>query len=563
MMFKARRSSMHRHRGTAAHAPVFSAFALVVALVCLIATPTSAPAQTPTPGPTNVLIVGAGSGGITWLADVQSKIAGTELISGSVDTFNASLGTPTLALLQAYGAVLFFSDASFQDKVLLGDVLADYVDGGGGAVEMTFALWDASAGIDIGGRWRSGGYDPLIPAPQSSGIPLTLGTIHQPGHPILAGVTNFSGGSSSYHNVVGGVSAGTILVADWSNGQPLIAANTSSFTGTTAALNFYPPSSDVRGDFWTSTTDGGVLMANALNFVAGESNGTPTPTATATATPTAVPTPTPTATATATPSTTSTATPTPPLPTPGAGGAGLVWVYHSESNDGTLRCDAEEAPCGISGGEADRINVWIDGGSFTSVTGETVCKIGEDGGSGDDLCGADILIEMENGRFTGIVPAPPEGVPTTIDTLMCNPSCADCDAETGICPLPLVPQTTRIRMNFRRGDAEPPVGPRWVATLIVDSSGNSAETPTRVYANGVGAAGAKLQLRPIANVASACVGPDDPFSCCTGAGAPVDGPWPCGPRLIAPVSVPAPGQFWLLLGGLAGLGCLYRLRRRP
>ena len=32
------------------------------------------------------------------------------------------------------------------------------------------------------------------------------------------------------------------------------------------ALNFYPPSSDARADFWDATTDGWVLQANALNF---------------------------------------------------------------------------------------------------------------------------------------------------------------------------------------------------------------------------------------------------------------------------------------------------------
>jgi hypothetical protein len=194
------------------------------------------------------------------------------------------------------------------------------------------------------------------------------------------------------------------------------------------------------------------------------------------------------------------------------------------------------------------INLWINGGG--NEGSGTVCSFGEGGSNGDHLCGADILIEMENGHFTGIEP--------TIDTLMCNPSCADCD---GICPLPLEPKTTRIRMNFRRGDGSaPPVGYRRVATLIVDSSENSAETPTRVFANGVAAAGANLQLRPIANVVATCTGSGEPFSCCTG---PSTGSgWPCGPRLIAPVSAPEPGQLWQLISGLAGLGCLYRLRRR-
>jgi hypothetical protein len=506
---------------------------------------------------------------------------------------------------------LFWGDAGFQNNVLLGDVLADYVDAGGGVVQMTFTM--ATSGFyTVSGRWRSSGYDPLIPNSYTSGTALTLGTIHQSGHPILTGVSSFSGGSSSYRNTVLGVSAGTILVADWSNGIPLIAANTASFTGRTVALNFFPPSSTMRVDFWDSTTDGARLMANALAFVAGvvsgptatptatpaatptatptatpaatptatptptptathaaTPTGTPTPTATPAATPTATPTPTPTATPTASPTPTPTASPTatptatptlPPPPPPGAQPDGLVWVYYSEADDGTPGCASDEGPCGISGGPGDAINLYIDGGSDGSDEGETVCRFGEDGGSGDNLCGADILIEMQNGHFTGIEP--------TIDTLVCNPSCADCDEETGICPLPLEPQTTRIRMNFRRGDAfappgAPPVGFRRVATLIVDSSGDGVASPTKIFANGVGAVGANLQLRPIANAVEACTGVGEPFSCCSGVATSADGRWPCGPRLIVPTKfAPEPGQFLQLLSGLAGLGCLYRLRRR-
>ena len=81
----------------------------------------------------SVLIAGAPSTA-SWLNDVQAKIAGTGLISGSVDVLNVGSSTPTLAQLQAYDAVLFFSDASFADPTTFGNVLADYVDAGGGVV---------------------------------------------------------------------------------------------------------------------------------------------------------------------------------------------------------------------------------------------------------------------------------------------------------------------------------------------------------------------------------------------------------------------------------------------
>ena len=39
------------------------------------------------------------------------------------------------------------------------------------------------------------------------------------------------------------------------------------FAARIVGLNFFPPSSDARGDYWNTSTDGGVLMANALAHV--------------------------------------------------------------------------------------------------------------------------------------------------------------------------------------------------------------------------------------------------------------------------------------------------------
>lgn len=220
----------------------------------------------------NALIIGA-PGNPAWNIDVQSKIAATGLISGGVDVFNAATGTPTLGFLQGYSSVLFYSDTSFSNSTDLGDVLADYVDAGGGVVQATFSFWNS--GIDISGRWRSGNYDVFVPGEQTSGSVLTLGTIYQPASPILAGVTSFNGGSSSYNNTVGGLNVGATLIADWSDGTHLIAENLSTFAGRIVGLNFYPPSSNARDDFWDANTDGALLMANALNHVASGNSSVP------------------------------------------------------------------------------------------------------------------------------------------------------------------------------------------------------------------------------------------------------------------------------------------------
>lgn len=82
---------------------------------------------------------------------------------------------------------------------------------------------------------------------------------------MLANVESFSGGDASYHNTVN-VAGGATLIADWTNGRPLIAEQT-GFGGGIVGLNFYPPSDLSRDDFWRTSTDGDLLMANALVYV--------------------------------------------------------------------------------------------------------------------------------------------------------------------------------------------------------------------------------------------------------------------------------------------------------
>ena len=82
----------------------------------------------------------------------------------------------------------------------------------------------------------------------------------------MAGVTTFDGGSSSYRST-GGVAANTTIIADWSNGDPLVVQKY-GFNSNIIGLNFYPIPSTSRSDFWLVSTDGGKLIANSLNLAA-------------------------------------------------------------------------------------------------------------------------------------------------------------------------------------------------------------------------------------------------------------------------------------------------------
>jgi hypothetical protein len=217
--------------------------------------------HSPFGGGNGVAVFGA-SGDTTWNNDVVNTISNT-LVFSKVSGFLASQATPTLAQLQQYAAVLVYSDASFYDSVGMGNVLADYVDAGGGVVVATFGF--NSDGYGLLGRLVTGGYLPLTTGEQTSGTALTF-VADQPNHPILNGVTSFNGGSSSYHELVT-TTSGASLVAHWTDGQPLVATKQLT-AGRVIALNFYPPSSNASSDFWLANTKGGLLMANALLYAA-------------------------------------------------------------------------------------------------------------------------------------------------------------------------------------------------------------------------------------------------------------------------------------------------------
>ena len=60
------------------------------------------------------------------------------------------------------------------------------------------------------------------------------------------------------------------LVADWTDGTPFMAVKELPGMGRRVDLNFYPPSSDIRSDFWDVGTDGDVLLANAVTWAVPE-----------------------------------------------------------------------------------------------------------------------------------------------------------------------------------------------------------------------------------------------------------------------------------------------------
>ena len=192
-----------------------------------------------------------------WTADVSSKLTA----SGDFDSVttlpeSATHGaTPTLADLQKYDVVFVWTDDNFTDPDAVGDVLADYVDGGGRVV---IAAFSTLSNNNLGGRFDSGDYLPTGLGEEPVASVQTL-QADLPDDPLLAGVTSFESGSSSYHAYDVSVKDGSTLVAHWSDGSPLVVTR-----GNVVELNFWPVSSDAVSASWNSATDGTQLMVNAL-----------------------------------------------------------------------------------------------------------------------------------------------------------------------------------------------------------------------------------------------------------------------------------------------------------
>jgi hypothetical protein len=193
---------------------------------------------------------------------VQAQLQSTGAFA-AVDIFDASAGTPTLALLQRYDALLVYGNVAYQDAVRLGDVLAQYFDAGGRVV--TAPMSNAS----VGGRLNLGGLFGDLPkgymffySNTLVNTPGMLGTIVDPTSPLVAGVTTLNcpvGFRGQDPPINGGMP-----VALWSDGTPLLIAGVTPSGRKRVDLNFAPPSSKFVAV--ACSGDITVLLKNALLY---------------------------------------------------------------------------------------------------------------------------------------------------------------------------------------------------------------------------------------------------------------------------------------------------------
>jgi hypothetical protein len=220
-------------------------------------------------------ILGApGADADAWLMDIAGGLVATGYFP-NVASFNVGAGTPTLAELQAFDAILVFSNVDYADSAALGDVVADYLNAGNGVVTTMFEIGiggGADPPAQMGGAWNASGYN-LLPRDvgQKTGA-ATLGEVYIPAHPILHGVDEFDGGNSAWRPITFDVPETVTRVADWSDGTPLVM--TRLIGGVRRAeLAMFPVSGRTLGGAFDAATDGYIMMANALAWVGGATPG--------------------------------------------------------------------------------------------------------------------------------------------------------------------------------------------------------------------------------------------------------------------------------------------------
>ncbi|MFA4947727.1 MAG: choice-of-anchor D domain-containing protein, partial [Candidatus Krumholzibacteriia bacterium] len=185
---------------------------------------------------------------------MRTALAGFADVS-AVDVFDGGAATPTLDYLMGYRCVIVASGMPFADPGAVGNVLADYVDRGGGVI---LTVPSFVSGMSLQGRFMSGGYSPFTIgtglAPNA-----TLGS-YDAGHPVMAGIASMQ----SLLYTTTSLAAGADWVAQWSNGVPFVATMGERVVG----ANIFIIDS---GTFWPGPNAGviALLLHNAMLWMSG------------------------------------------------------------------------------------------------------------------------------------------------------------------------------------------------------------------------------------------------------------------------------------------------------
>lgn len=195
-------------------------------------------------------------------SDVRTKInAAVALlypsVSVTITTITDRTTNGSTVTTANYDVAFVVTSQSFSNSAL-GTALNNFVAAGGGLVMTAFAMTT----VPIPG-FSYANYAPVLSGGSNNRTgSSTLGTFTA-SDPLMSNVSTFNNGTSGFGATTLTLASGATVVASFTDGGQLVVKRVIG-TARTVVLNFYAPSSDARSDFWTASTDGGRLMANAI-----------------------------------------------------------------------------------------------------------------------------------------------------------------------------------------------------------------------------------------------------------------------------------------------------------
>lgn len=182
------------------------------------------------------------SGGDLAFADdtvaVKALFAGTPNLNTSAFFFLNN--APGLTYLRQFDVILLFTNGLFNQSIVLGDEVEDYVQLGGNLITSTFYWQNRSdSGLGSVGWGTLEAVDPFTSGPGQTYQSATLNTNVTVAHPLTTGLLALT--STGFRGAVA-AKAGTTVVARWSDGSPLVGYQVLPWGSRMVGVSLFPAS---------------------------------------------------------------------------------------------------------------------------------------------------------------------------------------------------------------------------------------------------------------------------------------------------------------------------------
>ncbi|KAJ3424451.1 btb (poz) domain-containing 2a-related [Anaeramoeba flamelloides] len=209
---------------------------------------------------------------LKYLNDIMESITSQGILRKNVSILNVNLKTVTLNELRIFDTIFVFSYKPFLKSIYYGKLLKNFLKLGKGIVICASDSLRAKHVRSLQGEITSLEYLPFKPGKLIHRVQASLGKVHHPDHPIMKGVNSFDGGSDSFRIKTKLISPNATVIAEWSDGVPLIALKKNQIendlNGCVIVLNIWPVSDSVRNNntFWLQNTDGKKIISNSILY---------------------------------------------------------------------------------------------------------------------------------------------------------------------------------------------------------------------------------------------------------------------------------------------------------